>query len=211
MYLEHLINQRDLVAFACEEEADVNLFVNQTKRMELRVNCVTAKASGNPDAFKPKIPADRFDRKLEFKGYAADLFTAPAAIKEFCCRMYNLHNVPVFGPGAEKYISDLTEKYKLRVFFVGKKRYNCTLSRYGGGVTVSANYMRPARNMFSASVDKARLAELNREAEAKGRELDELRDQKAQLDAALIKETQRTDDLKKKVNDCALTLELVLS
>ena len=167
--------------------------------MELRVNCVKRPDDVPSGGFKPKIPADRFDRKLEFRGYAADLFTAPATIKEFLCRMYNLHNVPVFGPGAEKYISDLTEKYKLRVFFVGNKRYACIQSKYGGGVTVSSNYMRAAKNWFSAGVDKARLAELNREVEAKRRELDELKDQRAQLDAALIKETQRTDDLKKKV------------
>ena len=44
VYLEHLIQVRDLLAFAAEETTDVNLFINQTKRMELRVSCVHAKA-----------------------------------------------------------------------------------------------------------------------------------------------------------------------
>ena len=44
MYLEHMIKIRDLLAFAAEETTDVNLFINQTKRMDLRVSCVHAKA-----------------------------------------------------------------------------------------------------------------------------------------------------------------------
>ena len=39
-----------------------------------------------------------------------------------------------------------------------------------------------------------------REAEAKRAELDELKDQRAQLESALVKENQRQDDLKKKVS-----------
>ena len=199
VYLEHLISMRDLVAFGCAETSDVNLFINQTKRMELRVNVFHARSSNNPDEFKPKIPADKFDRKLQFKGYASDLFTAPAAIKEYCCRMFNLHNTPVFGQGAESYISDLTEKYKLRVFFVGQKRYTCIQSKYGGGITVSSNYMRRPKNWFTTGVDKARLAQLNKETEAKKTELGDLREQRTSLEAAVVEETQRQDDLKKKV------------
>ena len=168
--------------------------------MQLRVNCVHAKPSNNPDAMKPNIPADKFDRKLEFKGYVSDLFTAPAAIKEFCCRMYNVHNTPVFGPGAEKYISDLTDKYKLRLFFVGQKRYSCIKSKYGGAVTVSSTYMRRPKNWFTTGVDKARVAQLNKETEAKKTELGELREQRRNLEAALVEATQQQDDLKKKVS-----------
>ena len=51
---------------------------------------------------KPDIAADKFDRKLDFKGYASDLFTAPPAVKGYLCRMYNLHNTPVFGEGADR-------------------------------------------------------------------------------------------------------------
>jgi hypothetical protein len=86
-----------------------------------------ARRAGNK--FNLTVPGKSFDRKCKFKGYMADLFTAPAAIKKHLCRMYKLHNTSVFGKGAKKIVKSLIKKYQFRVFFINREKYNCVTSK----------------------------------------------------------------------------------
>jgi chromosome segregation ATPase len=199
VYLEQLVAFKDLVAFGADEISDVNLLMNQMRRMGTKVNVFHARRAGNE--LNPTVPGESFDRKCEFKGYAADLFTAPAAIKEHLCRMYKLHNTPVFGKGAEKIVESLIEKYQFRVFFIDRERYNCVKSKYMNGVTTSIDKLREPRNYFTAAVDKNRLRQLQAEIAKSKKQKDELAEQEEQMKAALTDASREADELKKEVKN----------
>jgi hypothetical protein len=61
-----------------------------------------------------------------------DMFTCPPAIKAYLCKMYQLHNIPVFGIKADANLGNLVEEFN--VFFIGDTRHSVIKSSYSGTV-----------------------------------------------------------------------------
>ena len=99
-YLENAIPARDLVAFAAENAEDMNKLTRQLRDvMKLKVNVIQINPNSNPDRYQPK--SHQVDGP-DFKGYLKDMFTCPPPIKAWLCHMYKLHELPAFGPKADR-------------------------------------------------------------------------------------------------------------
>jgi chromosome segregation ATPase len=162
-YLETCIPNRELVAFAAETAEDANKLMQQFRTtMRLKVNVVVVDPRADPDRMQPRsgqlLPADQ--QKYEFMGFVKDMFTCPPPIKAHLCKLYSLHNIPVFGGKAENYLSDLVNKFRL--FFTGETRHSVIVSKYNKSTSTSSSSIS-ARHLLEISLDTAKIAETKRD------------------------------------------------
>ena len=56
------------------------------------------------------------------------MFDSPPAIKDYLCKQFSLHNIPIFGERDDKHLGDLVKIFRL--FYIGNVRHSVNVSRY---------------------------------------------------------------------------------
>ena len=159
VYLESCVPPKDLVAFAAENADDANALMNELRnKQRLRVNVVQV----NDAESNYRTPGHNFGPEMGFQGYVSDMFDAPAAIKNYLCKLYALHQIPVFDNKANKSIERLVYDFKLRSFFSGGTKHNCTKSKYSSQLSTTSN-KAVSRKWLQVSLDKTKVNQIEKE------------------------------------------------
>jgi len=164
IYLENVINPRDLNAFFFEDVDDMNNFINMM-RTEKRLEKVGAVLIQDidPDTFKSRVPAAQL-ANLGFVSYLKDMVQAPGPVLAYMCQQYNLHNTPVFKPTAEKHNDVIVNKFGMTKYYFGSKQQIVSRSGYSGKTSTRTSEVRP-HGTLGAGVDQERMDFLTRELE----------------------------------------------
>ena len=90
------------------------------------------------------------------------MFTCEAPIKAYLCKMYQLHNIPVYGARAEDHMNTLIQNSN--VFFTGNHRHSVVKSSYSASMSTSSSLIRD-RNWLKISLDTAKIGRLETKIE----------------------------------------------
>ena len=125
VYVERLVNARDLLAFVCEDAQEMTRLTNELReRQRLKVNIIHwGRTSVNKSMPMSKAVKDNL---LDF---VSDMFVSPPLVKSYLCHQYNLHNVPVFSDDAD--VNDIPSN--IRSFFIDKDYHRVMKNRYSSG------------------------------------------------------------------------------
>ncbi len=77
------------------------------------------------------------------------MFDAPAAIKDYLCKLHRLHDIPVFGAKDDTKLGELVKIF--RNFYTGDIKHITTASKYSSDTSTTSNNIRP-RNWLNISV-----------------------------------------------------------
>jgi len=158
--VETHISANDLRAFVCEDQQDLNLFMDLMKKQNFRVNSVAA-PSKHVDSYQPRHPISHYSR-YGFKRYVKDLFTCPDAVMAYCCEQYKVHLVPVGTDMVAKKSQEIIENCpELTNFYTPSNQYSIKRSHYTSSKSTRNTPLREPRAL-SASVNAERETELNR-------------------------------------------------
>ena len=154
-YLECVIPLRDLQAFAAENAEDTNLLMRQFRdKMKLRVNVVQVDPNPDMNRCQPR-GGEGYQNHQDLIGYLSNMISCPDPIKAYLCKLYGLHQIPVFNAKADRQVKTLVES-GTRLFFVGDVRYSVIKSNYSSATSTSSTTISD-RNLLKISLDKAKL------------------------------------------------------
>lgn len=194
-----LIAAKELVAFAAENADDMNKLMKQFRDvMKLRVNVVQVTPNSDAERMRSRsgdkmTEADK--KRLGFKGFVKDMFSCPGPIKAYLCKLYQLHNIPVFSPQADEHLQELVTEY--RVFFTGAVRHSVTVSSYSMATSTSSSSISN-RNWLQISVDKVKIKEVQKNINVLESKMEGFREKFAQ-EEKLFKETSDNLEATRKV------------
>ena len=88
----------------------------------MKANVIQVNPHPNIERYRPswRLSEDQ-QRQFHFKGVAKDIFDAPDPIKDYLCKLYNLHEIAIFGKGAGKHLQEIVYQIGIRKFFVGNE------------------------------------------------------------------------------------------
>ncbi|EDV52678.2 structural maintenance of chromosomes protein 5 [Drosophila erecta] len=169
-YLENVVSQRDLFAFACENKEDMSDLINELcVKQKLGVNVIYC-APSDRLAYCPKIPIDDL-RSFGFRSYLVDLVTGPIPLINKLCASYSIHNIPIGTETVSDYTSSIPKT--IRVYFGGSKKFVVTASRYRSDTILTESTIR-ARNQL-ITVDSQQLALVMKQCSEAVRESDSIK------------------------------------
>ena len=188
--VETHISLNDLRAFICEDPSDLDLFLTLMKREKLKVNSVLVPQSA--ENYKPVNPIAHY-RKYGFKNYIQDLFTCPAPVLSFLCKMYRVYAIPVGSEAvaqqSERIISNCPE---FNNFYTPSEQYSVKKSRYTNNVSTRNSALREPRAL-GMSVNVEREQELTRLIKEARQNQQNHEDEYRELQ-------QKSEDFEKKIN-----------
>ncbi|XP_066273781.1 structural maintenance of chromosomes protein 5-like [Branchiostoma lanceolatum] len=161
-YLEHHISYNDMRAFVCEDQEDMNKFLNEVRdNQKLKVNAV--KAPTKPvSEFVPQKPIQQLRERYDFQHYLKDLFEAPEPVMAYLCQMYHLHDVPIGTENTKQNIERVLRESGVRCVYTPGTQYRVSKSRYTGEISSTNSSVREA-NLLNLSVDAEQRAQIERE------------------------------------------------
>lgn len=182
-YVENVIPMRDRLAFTCVNKNDMNKLIRSLREnQKLSVNIVHSEMQG-AKSFQPIFPVERL-RKYGFFNYVNNLFTAPAPIMNYLCKIYNLHNIPVGDHSTDECCDQIPNEIKQ--FFSDKYRYNISYSKYTGQKSTRQIEVFSDGGL-SLSLDVAKLNRLKGEILALQKTIDQYDSQKRSLEHEITK------------------------
>ncbi|XP_035667193.1 structural maintenance of chromosomes protein 5-like [Branchiostoma floridae] len=160
-YLEHHISYNDMRAFVCEDQEDMNKFLNEVRdNQKLKVNAV--KAPTKPVSEFVSKPIQQLRDRYDFQHYLKDLFEAPEPVMAYLCQMYNLQDVPIGTETTKKNIEKVLRESGVRCIYTPGTQYRVSKSRYTGEISSTNSSVRAA-NLLNLSVDAEQRAQVERE------------------------------------------------
>lgn len=115
LYFENIISHRDLVAFVCEDKADMNLLLNYLRdQKKLKVNALHSDPNRFVD-YTPPIPLESI-KQYGFEHYLVSLIEAPTVVLNYLVSQYGINQIAI---GNDKVASNI-DSIPLRCFFSSK-------------------------------------------------------------------------------------------
>ncbi|EDW44387.1 structural maintenance of chromosomes protein 5 [Drosophila sechellia] len=176
-YLENVVAQRDLFAFACEDKGDMSDLINELcVKQKLGVNVIYC-ASSDRLAHSPKIPIEDL-RSFGFRSYLVDLVTGPIPLINKLCASYSIHNIPIGTEAVGNYTSSIPKA--IRVYFGGSKKFVVTASRYRSDTILTESSIRAKNQLIT--VDSQQLALVMKQCSEAVKESDSIKNAITQTD-----------------------------
>ncbi|XP_034659399.1 structural maintenance of chromosomes protein 5 [Drosophila subobscura] len=201
-YLENVVRQRDLFAFACEDKADMSDLINELcVKQKLGVNIIYC-APAETCAYSPTLSRSTL-RPLGFHAYLVDLVSGPAPIINKLCSSYSIHNIPIGTDAVSNHTSSIPKQ--IRVYFGGNKKFTVTTSRYRSDSILTESTIRGKNQLIA--VDTQQLEALQRQYTEVVAQRDRLRNAITLLDA----EFERLQANRKEMAEKKQTVEQKLS
>ncbi|XP_017141834.1 structural maintenance of chromosomes protein 5 [Drosophila miranda] len=201
-YLENVVKQRDLFAFACEDKTDMSDLINELcVRQKLGVNIIYC-APADTCSYSPTVPRSEL-RPLGFNAYLVDLVSGPAPILNKLCSTYSIHNIPIGSDAVSNHTLSIPKG--IRVYFGGNKKFIVTTSRYRPDTILTESTIRGKNQLIA--VDSEQLEALKRQYSEVVGQRDRLRNAITLLDA----EFERLQANRKEVAEKKQTVEQKLS
>merc|ERR1719186_2329407 len=190
MYLEDRIGLRDLTCFFFEDANEMNDFTNHVRfNMGLKKVAAAQIPSETLDQFQPNIPRQEL-AKFGLKAYLTEMVIAPDEVMAFMCKMYQLHNTPVFPPASEKH-NDRLINLGIRKFYFGKKCQTISGSAYNSLKTTKTSETNPKKTL-EVSMDTER-------AKTLGQQLNQLKEDLGQVEERANQHEQKLGERNKEV------------
>ncbi|XP_041448109.1 structural maintenance of chromosomes protein 5 isoform X2 [Drosophila obscura] len=157
-YLENVVRQRDLFAFACEDKGDMSDLINELcVKQKLDVNIIHC-APADTCSYSPTVSRSTL-RPLGFHSYLVDLVTGPAPIINKLCSSYSIHNIPIGTDAVSNHTSSIPKQ--IRVYFGGNKKFMITTSRYRPDLMLTESSIQGKNQLIA--VDTQQLEALQRQ------------------------------------------------
>ena len=161
LHLENAIGNQELEAFVCEDQQDMNVLMNALRKdLNLhKINVVHSAPSPNDNmAFKhPNLQGVTVGKVFLDEVLSDD---CPLAVRKHLCKKKHLHMIPVFDrdPGACA---------NIRKYYVGKKRFEVSMSRYSNRTSKSVDSLESEQIKYLEinTVKDASIGELENEIE----------------------------------------------
>ncbi|EDW19752.2 uncharacterized protein Dmoj_GI11335 [Drosophila mojavensis] len=146
MYLENVVRQRDLFAFACEDKNDMSDLIDELcVKQKLSVNVMYC-APADKCFFKPTVPITEVTQ-LGFKAYLVDLVSGPIPLINKLCATYQIHNILIGNDEVSKFTACVPKS--IRVYFGGNKKYSVMSSRYRSDLMLTENIIKKKNQLIS--------------------------------------------------------------
>ncbi|XP_017128145.1 structural maintenance of chromosomes protein 5 [Drosophila elegans] len=156
-YLENVVSQRDLYAFACEDKEDMSELINELcVKQKLGVNIIYCEPVERV-MYSPSISRNDL-RPLGFRAYLVDLVTGPIPIINKLCASYSIHNIPIGTDAVGNYTSSIPKN--IRVYFGGNKRFVVTASRYRSETILTESTIHGKKQLIT--VDAQQLEQMKK-------------------------------------------------
>ncbi|KAI8041284.1 structural maintenance of chromosomes protein 5 [Drosophila gunungcola] len=156
-YLENVVSQRDLYAFACEDKEDMSDLINELcVKQKLGVNIIYCEPAERV-MYSPSISRNDL-RPLGFRAYLVDLVTGPIPIINKLCASYSIHNIPIGTDAVGNYTSSIPKN--IRVYFGGNKRFVVTASRYRSETILTESTIHGKKQLIT--VDAQQLEQMKK-------------------------------------------------
>ncbi|KAH8295721.1 hypothetical protein KR018_005816 [Drosophila ironensis] len=169
-YLENVVKQRDLLAFACEDKQDMSDLTNELcVKQKLGVNIIYCDPAQRC-IYGPSISLQEL-RPLGFHAYLLDLVSGPYAILNKLCASYGIHNIPIGSDAVSNHTSSIPKN--IRVYFGGDKRFTVTTSRYRSDVIITETTIQGKNQLIA--VDTQQLAKVRQLCSDATKQCDKLR------------------------------------
>ncbi|XP_016959600.1 structural maintenance of chromosomes protein 5 [Drosophila biarmipes] len=169
-YLENVVSQRDLFAFACEDKEDMSDLINELcVKQKLGVNIVFC-APADRVMYSPSISKNDL-RSLGFRAYLVELVTGPIPLINKLCASYSIHNIPIGTESVGNNTSSIPKN--IRVYFGGNKKFVVTASRYRSDTILTESTIRGKNQLIT--VDSQQLAQVMKQCSEAVRESDHIR------------------------------------
>ncbi|XP_017042443.2 LOW QUALITY PROTEIN: structural maintenance of chromosomes protein 5 [Drosophila ficusphila] len=157
-YLENVVSQRDLFAFACEDKEDMSDIISELcVKQKLGVNIIFC-APADRIMYSPSIPRNEL-RHMGFRAYLVDLVTGPIPLINKLCASYSIHNIPIGTDAVGNYTSSIPKS--IRVYFGGNKKFVVTASRYRSDTILTESTIRGKNQLIA--VDSQQLAQITKQ------------------------------------------------
>ncbi|KAM8707516.1 hypothetical protein ACLKA7_005060 [Drosophila subpalustris] len=177
MYLENVVRQRDLYAFACEDKNDMSDLINELcVKQRLSVNVMYC-APGNRCLHTSAVPITEIT-SMGFSSYLVDLVSGPIPIINKLCGTYQIHNIPIGTNDVGNYTSSIPKS--IRLFFGGTKKFLLTTSRYRSDFILTESTIR--RKFQLISLDSKQLKSLKDRHAKSVCEKDQIRNKLVEVD-----------------------------
>ncbi|XP_014272608.1 structural maintenance of chromosomes protein 5 isoform X2 [Halyomorpha halys] len=131
-YFEHIISNKDLIAFVCEDPKDMTKLLRILRDgKNLKINAITSTPLQRSlqETFQSRVPISSLQR-LGFKNYLIDLIEGPDVILKYLCSSYNLHNIPLGSNKVEDCLDHIPKE--IRAFFTETSFHKVNISKYTG-------------------------------------------------------------------------------
>ncbi|KAH8322040.1 hypothetical protein KR059_000920 [Drosophila kikkawai] len=201
-YLENVVKQRDLFAFACEDKDDMSDLINELcVKQKLGVNIIYCPPADRC-LYTPSIPKSEL-RPMGFHAYLVDLVTGPMPLINKLCASYSIHNIPIGTDAVGNHTSSIPKV--IRVYFGGNKRFVVTASRYRADSILTESIIRGKNQLIA--VDSQQLAQVQKQYSAAMRESNNIRNainttdnEFARFQALARDEQEKEKKLKQKIS-----------
>lgn len=168
-YIESIISRNDRKAFIFERTDDLNIFMKELRdKQKLSVNAVHAPANEN---FHSTFDSYQL-KSLGFIGYLSDLIECPPLAKQYLCKYYRIHNVPIGTAAVDKNLDKINKIITSGLYFTPTHRYQNNKSRYSNDTISSISQLKEAR-IFNFTVDTTQIQRLEDETNILQLESDE--------------------------------------
>nr|CAD29584.1 SMC5 protein [Drosophila melanogaster] len=188
-FLENVVAQRDLFAFACEDKGDMSDLINELcVKQKLGVNVIYC-APSDRLVYSPKTPIDDLRCSFGFRSYLVDLVTGPIPLINKLCASYSIHNIPIGTEAVGNYTSSIPKA--IRVYFgililnsvlciLGSKKFVVTASRYRSDTILTESSIRAKNQLIT--VDSQQLALVMKQCSEAVKESDSIKNAITQTD-----------------------------
>ncbi|XP_017034528.2 structural maintenance of chromosomes protein 5 [Drosophila kikkawai] len=201
-YLENVVKQRDLFAFACEDKDDMSDLINELcVKQKLGVNIIYCPPADRC-LYTPSIPKSEL-RPMGFHAYLVDLVTGPIPLINKLCASYSIHNIPIGTDAVGNHTSSIPKV--IRVYFGGNKRFVVTASRYRADSILTESIIRGKNQLIA--VDSQQLAQVQKQYSVAMRESNNIRNainttdnEFARFQALARDEQEKEKKLKQKIS-----------
>ena len=158
-YIESIISRNDRKAFIFERTDDLNLFMKELRdKQKLSVNAVHAPSNEN---FHSTFDTHQL-KSLGFIGYLSQFIECPALAKQYLCKYYRIHNVPIGTAAVDKNLDRINKVITSGLYFTPTHRYQNNKSRYSNDTISSISQLKEAR-IFNLTVDTTQIQRLEQE------------------------------------------------
>ncbi|XP_064544935.1 structural maintenance of chromosomes protein 5 [Drosophila montana] len=177
MYLENVVRQRDLYAFACEDKGDMSDLINELcVKQKLSVNVMYC-APADVCMFTPTVPISEITQ-MGFDAYLVDLVSGPIPLINKLCGSYQIHNIPIGKDEVSNFTACVPKS--IRIYFGGTKKFTVTTSRYRSDLILTESTIRRKNQLIS--IDSKQLKSLKERHTKSIYEKDQIRNNLREID-----------------------------
>ncbi|EDV90246.1 GH23715 [Drosophila grimshawi] len=180
MYLENVVRQRDLYAFACEDKIDMSDLINELcVKQKLSVNVIYC-GPADRCLFTSRVPITEI-MQIGFTSYLVDLISGPIPIINKLCGTYQIHNIPIGKDEVSNFTSRVPKS--IRIYFGGTKMFSVTTSRYRPDSILTESTVRRKNQLIS--LDSTQLTSLKERYSKLIYEKDKIRNNLREIDSEI--------------------------